>query len=65
MIADIVRRGIAEDVFRDVDARRIAEHVLATVAGARYGDATTDREGALAVARVSLSAYLNAELRTR
>jgi len=65
VIADIVRRGIAEGVFRDVDACRVAEHVLATVTGARYGDATTDREGALAAARVSLSAYLDAELRKR
>ncbi|MFB6150420.1 MAG: TetR/AcrR family transcriptional regulator [Haloarculaceae archaeon] len=62
-IREIVDRGVEEGTFRDVDPARVAEHVLATVNGAMYGRATTDREDAAAAARVSLSSYLDAELR--
>jgi hypothetical protein len=63
-IRDIVRRGTEKDVFRDVDPTRVAEHVLATVNGAMYARATTDREG-VAAARPSLSSYIDSELRRR
>ncbi|MDZ5812963.1 TetR/AcrR family transcriptional regulator [Halorubrum sp. AD140] len=62
-IRGIVNRGIEEDTFRDVDSSRVAEHILATVNGARYGRATTDRKSAAAAARVSLASYIDSELR--
>ena len=61
-VRDIVERGVEEGEFRDVDPTRVAEHVLAVVNGAMYGRATADRGSAAAV-RVSLSSYLDAELR--
>lgn len=63
-IQDIVRRGTEEDVFRDVDPTRVAEHVLATVNGAMYARATTNRES-VAATRLSLSSYIDSELRLR
>lgn len=62
-IRGIVERGINEGTFRDVDPSRIAEHLLATVNGAMYGRATTDRQSAAAAARVSLASYIDSELR--
>jgi len=62
-IRDIVQRGIENGTFRDVDADRVAEHVLATINGAMYGRVTSDRETAVAAVRVSLSSYLDTELR--
>lgn len=62
-IRGIIERGIEEGEFRDVDSTRVAEHVLAVVNGAMYGRATTDRGNAPAAVRVSLSSYLDAELR--
>jgi AcrR family transcriptional regulator len=64
-IRDIVDRGIDQGTFRDVDSSRVAEHILATVNGAMYGRATTDRHSAAAAARVSLSSYIDSELRRR
>jgi len=64
-IREIVQRGVDDGTFRDVDATRIAEHVLATIIGGRYGQATTDREDAIGAPRVSLTSYLDAELRPR
>jgi AcrR family transcriptional regulator len=64
-IRDIVKRGIDKGTFRDVDSSRGAEHILATVNGAMYGQATTDRESAAAAARVSLASYIDSELRRR
>ena len=61
-VRKIVDRGIEEGTFRDVDSTRVAEHVLATVNGAMYARATTDREDAVAAVRDSLSAYLDATL---
>ena len=61
-VRKIVDRGIEEGAFRDVDSTRVAEHVLATVNGAMYARATTDREDAAAAVRDSLSAYLDATL---
>ncbi|MGM0447069.1 MAG: TetR/AcrR family transcriptional regulator [Methanobacteriota archaeon] len=64
-IRGIVDRGIDEGTFRDIDSSRVAEHVLATINGAMYGRATTDRHSAAAAARVSLASYIDAELRRR
>jgi AcrR family transcriptional regulator len=64
-IRGIVERGIDEGTFRDVDPSRVAEHILATVNGAMYGRATTDRKSAAAAARVSLASYIDSELRRR
>jgi AcrR family transcriptional regulator len=64
-LCDIIERGIETGAFRDVDAARVAEHVLATVNGAMYGRATTTRDNAAAAVRVSLSSYLDSELRRR
>jgi AcrR family transcriptional regulator len=62
-LRETVARGIESGEFRDVDAGRIAEHVLAIVFGAMQSRATTDRQDAVAAARVSLAAYLDRELR--
>ncbi len=62
-IRDVVVRGIEAGEFRDVDPTRVAEHVAATATGAAYQAATADRDGAVAAARVALSAYLDAEVR--
>lgn len=64
-IRGIVERGIEEGAFRDVDPSRIAEHILATVNGAVYSQATTDRKSAPAAARLSLASYIDSELRRR
>ncbi|WP_188980013.1 TetR/AcrR family transcriptional regulator [Halocalculus aciditolerans] len=60
-IRDIIQRGVDDGVFRDVDTTRVAEHVFATIAGTRYGRATTDRD-VVAETRVSLAAYVDSEL---
>jgi AcrR family transcriptional regulator len=61
-VQTIVERGIEDGAFRDIDAAQVAEHVLATVNGAMYARATTDREDAVDAVRDSLSAYLDATL---
>jgi AcrR family transcriptional regulator len=58
----VVERGVDAGEFREVDATRVAEHVLATVNGAMYARATTDREDAVTAVQHSLSAYLDAKL---
>lgn len=62
-IGDIIERGIDEGTFRDVDSTRVAEHILAIVNGAMYGRVTTVQENTLSETRVSLSSYIDAELR--
>ncbi|QGN07235.1 TetR/AcrR family transcriptional regulator [Halorhabdus sp. CBA1104] len=62
-IREIVESGIEDGTFCDVDSSRVAEHILATINGAKYGRATTDRRGATAAARVSLASYIDTELR--
>ncbi|EFW91479.1 transcription regulator [Haladaptatus paucihalophilus DX253] len=64
-IHEIIQQGIDDGVFRDVDSTRVAEHILATITGTRYCHATTNRETAIAVTRVSLSSYIDSELRKR
>jgi AcrR family transcriptional regulator len=61
-VREILERGIETGAFRDVDAAEVAEHVLATVNGAMYARATTDREEAVDAVRDSLSTYLDATL---
>lgn len=62
-IRTIIQRGIDDGTFRDVDADRVTEHILATINGAMYGRVTTDRPTAAPAVRVSLLSYLDAELR--
>ena len=64
-IRGIVERGIDDGTFRDVDSSRVAEHILATVNGAMYSRATTNRNNAAAATRVSLASYIDSELRKR
>lgn len=64
-IREIVESGIDDGTFCDVDSSRVAEHILATINGATYGRATTDRPSAAAAARVSLASYIDSELRRR
>ncbi|MFD1512742.1 TetR/AcrR family transcriptional regulator [Halomarina rubra] len=64
-IRDIVERGIEDGSFREVDSTRVAEHVVATLNGARAARATTNRETAPAAVRVSLASYLDTTLRGR
>lgn len=62
-IRNIIQRGIDNGTFRDVDSTQVAEHILAMVNGGRYGYVTTDRETTPSAARVSLSSYIDSELR--
>ena len=64
-IQEIIEQGIEMGTFCDVDPTRVAEHILATINGARYTRATTDRENAAAAVRVSLASYIDTELRRR
>lgn len=64
-LRDIVERGVEDGSFREVDATRVAEHVVATLDGARLVRATTNRTGAPAAVRVSLASYLDTTLRGR
>jgi AcrR family transcriptional regulator len=65
IVRDIVERGIETGTFRDVEAARVAEHIVATVNGARIDRVSTDRGAAPAAVRVSLSSYIDSELRKR
>ncbi|MFC6838033.1 TetR/AcrR family transcriptional regulator [Halomarina ordinaria] len=62
-LTEVIERGIERGTFNEVDATRVAEHVLAVLNGAMVARATTDREAAVAAARVSLSSYLDTVLR--
>lgn len=64
-LRDIVERGVEDGSFREVDSTRVAEHVVATLDGARLARATTNRTGAPAAVRVSLASYLDTTLRGR
>lgn len=64
-IRNIIERGIETGVFKDVEAARVAEHVVATANGARVDRVSTDRDEAPAAVRVALSSYVDAELRRR
>lgn len=62
-ICEIIERGIEDGTFRDVEAARVAEHIVATVNGATIDRATTNREAVPASVRISLSSYIDSELR--
>ncbi|MFC5970949.1 TetR/AcrR family transcriptional regulator [Halomarina salina] len=64
-VRDIVERGVEDGSFREVDPTRVAEHVVATVNGARASRTTTNRDQAPAAVRVSLASYLDSTLRGR
>ncbi|MDB2252668.1 TetR/AcrR family transcriptional regulator [Halorubrum ezzemoulense] len=61
-IQELIDRGIAEDVFHDVNASQVAEYILATINGVMYSRLTTDRGDAIAAAHTSLISYLDSEL---
>mgnify|MGYP000212267007 CR=1 FL=1 len=63
IVRDIIERGVEAGAFRDVEAPRVAEHIVATANGARIDRVTTDRPAAPAAVRVSLSSYIDSELR--
>jgi len=65
IVRDIIERGIETDVFRDVEAARVAEHIVATANGARIDRISTDRAAAPAAVRVALSSYIDSELRPK
>ncbi|WP_252490821.1 TetR family transcriptional regulator C-terminal domain-containing protein [Natronococcus zhouii] len=60
-LATVVRRGIEEGVFRDVDPERAAAMVLSSIHGAMQEEATTDTERTAAV-REELRAYVESRL---
>lgn len=61
--AAVVRRGIEEGTFREVDPDRVAATLLATVHGAMQEEATTDAAKTAAV-REELRTYLRSRLLT-
>jgi AcrR family transcriptional regulator len=64
-ICEIIERGIEDGTFRDVETARVAEHIVATVNGSTIDRITTNRETAPAAVRISLSSYIESELRRR
>lgn len=62
-ICEIIECGIEDETFRDVETARVAEHIVATVNGSRIDRVTTNRETAPAAVRLSLSSYIDSELR--
>lgn len=62
-IREIIERGIEDGTFHDVEAARVAEHIVATVNGSKIDRATTNREAAPAAVRLSLSSYIDSELK--
>lgn len=61
-LAGIVRAGIEQGVFRDVDPDRTAEFVLTTVHGAILRQVSTDGEVDISVVREELDAYLRSRV---
>jgi len=61
-VVEIVRDGISEGVFRDVDPERTASFLLATVHGARDQRVTTDDEAVAVAARRELTEYVRTRL---
>jgi AcrR family transcriptional regulator len=62
-VREIIDTGIEDGTFRDVDSTQVAEHIVALINGTMLERATTDRENATAATRVSLSSYIDSELR--
>ncbi|SFC20724.1 transcriptional regulator, TetR family [Halobiforma haloterrestris] len=57
-VADVIRAGIDQGVFRDVDPERTADFIVATIHGARNQRATTETHEPVRAAREELEAYL-------
>lgn len=57
--ADIVERGVEEDVYRPVDAEAVAEFVLTIISGTTVRRATTDGAVDITAVRRELDAYLD------
>jgi AcrR family transcriptional regulator len=61
-IAEIVRRGIDQGVFRDVDPDRTAEMLLVTINGAMTERVTTTNEATVRAVRHELDEYVRLRL---
>lgn len=61
-LARLLRDGIEQGVFRDVDTDRVAAFLLTAFDGAMLKRATTDNEAAVRATRRELDAYLEARL---
>ncbi|WP_339105394.1 TetR family transcriptional regulator C-terminal domain-containing protein [Haloterrigena salinisoli] len=61
-VADIVRDGIEEGVFRDVDPERTAAFVAATIDGAQSQYVTTGNDEPIEAARRELTDYVRTRL---
>lgn len=59
---EIIRTGIDQGVFREVDPERVAEFVLTTIHGVMLQRVTTDEEVDIRAVRHELKAYLDARL---
>lgn len=62
-ICEIIERGINAGTFQNVEAARVAEHIVATTNGAKIDRITTDRDAAPAAVRHSLLSYIDSELK--
>ncbi|ELZ50797.1 transcription regulator [Halorubrum coriense DSM 10284] len=62
-IQEIIRRGISQGVFREVDASQVTEHLLAMITGVAHNSLTTDRDDAASLARASVASYIESELK--
>lgn len=61
-LADVIRGGIEDGVFRDVDADRVAALLLTVMDGARLRRATAENDAAIRATRRELDAYVEAVL---
>ncbi|EMA40920.1 TetR/AcrR family transcriptional regulator [Halobiforma nitratireducens] len=60
--ADVIRAGIDQGVFRDVDPERTAGYVVTTIHGARSLRVTVDSHEPIREARTELETYVREEL---
>jgi len=63
-VAEIVRRGIEQGVFRDVDPDRTAAFILTLIHGARNQRVTTNDDVAIDATRYELAEYVQTRLLT-
>ncbi len=61
-LAEIIRAGIEQGTFQDVDSQQVAEFVLTTINGAMLRQVSTDGEVDISVVRGELDAYLRSRL---
>lgn len=62
LTADVIREGIEQGVFRDVDPERAAAFIVTTVHGARNQRVTADTDDPVRAARQELEAYVRTRL---